>query len=230
MGVSEEDKRRQRAREKEFEEAGDLFAKEEKEEEKVLKCEATRGKRRKEPRGGSGEHDAQKIYREILEVVKENSPASLQYGRGRMVGYGEEAQDTLRRGDRSNAAKMKASNASQGCQREGRDMARIRLCEDRESVTTSIDSYPFSPSSPWAQGLPSRYNRFGYPVFPQKAFGLPSPSGPVSFAGFSSPASQLTSSSGSGLGARLGPPSLQQNRRPGGTTVKKKRRWFAFFQ
>ena len=71
--------------------------------------------------------------------MKENSPASLQYGRGRMVGYGEEAQDTLRwkknktlddidqewhkssffmyviprRGDRSNAAKMKASNASQ---------------------------------------------------------------------------------------------------------------------
>ena len=68
--VSEEDKRRQRAREKEFEEAGDLFAKEEKEEEKVLKCEATRGKRRKEPRGRSGEHDAQKIYREILEVQK----------------------------------------------------------------------------------------------------------------------------------------------------------------
>ena len=68
--VSEEDKRRQRAREKEFEEAGDLFAKEEKEEEKVSKCEATRGKRRKEPRGGSGEHDAQKIYREILEVQK----------------------------------------------------------------------------------------------------------------------------------------------------------------
>ena len=64
--VSEEDKRRQRAREKEFEEAGDLFAKEE----KVLKCEATRGKRRKEPRGRSGEHDAQKIYREILEVQK----------------------------------------------------------------------------------------------------------------------------------------------------------------
>ena len=29
-------------------------------------------------------------------MVKENSPASLQYGRGRMVGYGEEAQDTLR--------------------------------------------------------------------------------------------------------------------------------------
>ena len=66
--VSEEDKRRQRAREKEFEEAGDLFAKEEKEEEKVSKCDATRGKRRKEPRGRSGEHDAQKIYREILEV------------------------------------------------------------------------------------------------------------------------------------------------------------------
>ena len=65
--VSEEDKRRQRAREKEFEEAGDLFAKEEKEEDK---CEATRGKRRKEPRGKSGEHDAQKIYREILEVQK----------------------------------------------------------------------------------------------------------------------------------------------------------------
>ena len=29
----------------------------------------------------------------------------------------------------------------------------------RESVTTSIDSYPFSPSSPWAQALPSRWVR-----------------------------------------------------------------------
>jgi len=232
--VSEEDKRRQRAREREQEEAGNLFDNQEEagEDEKHLGRSEVRGKRRKEPGGRrrDGEHDAQKIYREILEVVKENSPASLQYGRGRMVGYGEEAQDTLRRGDRSNAAKMKASNASQGGQREGRDMARMRLCEDRESVTTSIDSYPFSPSSPWAQALPSRYNRFGYPVFPQKAFGLPSPSGPVSFAGFSSPVSQLTSSSSSGLGARLGPPSLQQNRRPGGATVKKKRRWFSFFQ
>ena len=72
---------------------------------------------------------------------------------------------------------------------------RMRACEDRESITTSVDSYPFSPSSPWAHALPSRYNRYGYPVFPQKTFGLPSPSGPVSFAGFSSPPSQLTSSS-----------------------------------
>ena len=73
-------------------------------------------------------------------------------------------------------------------------MIRLRLSEDRASVTTSIDSYPFSPSSPWAQALPSRsaentvlvttahvshsrYNRYGYPVFPQKPFGLPSPTG-----------------------------------------------------
>ena len=57
------------------------------------------------------------------------------------------------------------------------DVCRLRVSEDRASVTTSIDSYPFSPSSPWAQALPSRYNRYGYPVFPQKPFGLPSPTG-----------------------------------------------------
>ena len=37
-------------------------------------------------------------------MVSSNSPASLQYARGRMVGYGEEAQTTLRRGDRATAA------------------------------------------------------------------------------------------------------------------------------
>ena len=73
--VSEEDKRRQRAREKELEEAGNLFDNNNKEEEgevggQMGRSEA-RGKRRKEPAGGrrrDGEHDAQKIYREILEV------------------------------------------------------------------------------------------------------------------------------------------------------------------
>ena len=30
-----------------------------------------------------------------------------------------------------------------------------------------------------------RHNRFGYPVYPEKQFGLPSPSGPVSFSGVS---------------------------------------------
>ena len=35
--------------------------------------------------------------------------------------------------------------------------------------------------------FPSRANRFGYPVYPQRHFGIPTPqaSGPVSFAGFS---------------------------------------------
>ena len=136
---------------------------------------------------------------------------------------------------------------------------RMRQSEDRESVTTSIDSYPFSPSSPWAHALPSRYvlimywqsyclscfryNRFGYPVFPQKSFGLASPSGmysihfmfisshiqtitgPVSFAGFSSPTSQSQLSSSS-----LGPGSLhhhmQQSRR---TNPKRKKKWFNIF-
>ena len=34
--------------------------------------------------------------------------------------------------------------------------------------------------------FPSRANRFGYPVYPQRHFGIPTPdtSGPVSFAGF----------------------------------------------
>ena len=75
--MSEEDKRRQRAREKELEEAGNIFDNKEKEEEEVgvgqmVRSEA-RGKRRKEPAGGrrrDGEHDAQKIYREILEVKR----------------------------------------------------------------------------------------------------------------------------------------------------------------
>ena len=47
------------------------------------------------------EDEAQKIYREILDVV-----GSAPCGRGRMVGYGEEAQTTLRRGDRSNAVRL----------------------------------------------------------------------------------------------------------------------------
>ena len=75
--MSEEDKRRQRAREKELEEAGNLFDNKEEEVEgevggQMGRSEA-RGKRRKEPAGGrrrDGEHDAQKIYREILEVKK----------------------------------------------------------------------------------------------------------------------------------------------------------------
>merc|ERR1739847_189506 len=35
--------------------------------------------------------------------------------------------------------------------------------------------------------FPSRANRFGYPVYPERHFGIPTPqaSGPVSFAGFS---------------------------------------------
>ena len=36
------------------------------------------------------ETEAQQIYREILEVVKENSPASLPVSRGSMVGFGGE--------------------------------------------------------------------------------------------------------------------------------------------
>ena len=73
--MSEEDKRRQRAREKELEEAGNLFDNKEEEEGEVgvgqMGRSEARGKRRKEPAGGrrrDGEHDAQKIYREILEV------------------------------------------------------------------------------------------------------------------------------------------------------------------
>lgn len=167
----------------------------------------------------SEEDEAKKIYREILEVVKTNAPASLQYGRGRMVGYGEEAQDTLRRGDKKNAVRTRSEKSNHNA------FTRMRQSEDRESVTTSIDSYPFSPSSPWAHALPSRYNRFGYPVFPQRSFGLASPSGPVSFAGFSSPTSQsqLTSSS-------LGPGSLHHHmQQPRRTKPKRKKKWFNIF-
>ena len=71
--MSEEDKRRQRAREREMAEAGNLFEEEgEKKEVHSVQVEA-RGKRRKDPGGRrrDGEHDAQKIYREILEVKQE---------------------------------------------------------------------------------------------------------------------------------------------------------------
>ena len=37
--------------------------------------------------------------------------------------------------------------------------------------------------------FPSRANRFGYPVYPERDFGIPSMGGPVSFAGFSPPGS-----------------------------------------
>ena len=59
------------------------------------------------------EDEAQKIYKEIIDVVASNSPASLQYVRGRMVGYGEEAQTTLRRGDRRSAALVSDREQSQ---------------------------------------------------------------------------------------------------------------------
>ena len=51
-------------------------------------------------KSGEEEDEAQKIYREIIEVVSSASPASLQAVRGRMVGYGEEAGATLRRAAR----------------------------------------------------------------------------------------------------------------------------------
>ena len=107
------------------------------------------------------------------------------------VGYGEEAETTLRRARQGRQERQGRQGAGQGAgQQVTRWVAslqgaagghpavcRLRVSEDRASVTTSIDSYPFSPSSPWAQALPSRYNRYGYPVFPQKPFGLPSPTG-----------------------------------------------------
>ena len=73
--MSEEDKRRQRAREREMAEAGNLFEEKAGEKGEVhhsVQVEA-RGKRRKDPGGRrrDGEHDAQKIYREILEVKQE---------------------------------------------------------------------------------------------------------------------------------------------------------------
>ena len=76
--MSEEDKRRQRAREREQEEAGNLFDNQEErgeEEKQHLGRPEVRGKRRKEPAGRrrDGEHDAQKIYREILEVKQGDS-------------------------------------------------------------------------------------------------------------------------------------------------------------
>ena len=59
------------------------------------------------------EEEAQQVYREILEVV-----GSTPCGRGRMVGYGEEAQTPLRRGDRSNAARLGPRHHSRSVSRE----------------------------------------------------------------------------------------------------------------
>ena len=77
--MSEEDKRRQRAREREMAEAGKLF--EEKEEVHHSVQVEARGKRRKDPGGRrrDGEHDAQKIYREILEVKQEVAETFLEF-------------------------------------------------------------------------------------------------------------------------------------------------------
>ena len=66
----------------------------------------------------------------------------------------------------------------------------LRVCPLGElKIPTHMTNLVLAEPASNFSGL--RYNRFGYPVFPQKAFGLPSPSGPVSFAGFSSPASQV---------------------------------------
>jgi len=157
------------------------------------------------------EEEAKKIYREIMEVVSLSSPSSIQTVKGRMVGYGEETQHT------ANKKEKGKKNSSQ------HNLAKIRVQEDRESITTSLDSYPFAPTSPWNHGVPSRYNRFGYPVFPEKQFGLPSPTGPVSFSGFSPvqhPGSQLSS-----LTSQLGPTSLNNPSKP----KKKKGFWKHFF-
>ena len=50
--------------------------------------------------------------------------------------------------------------------------------------------------------FPSRANRFGYPVFPERELGIPSRGGPVSFAGF---VPSIASSTPTG---RAGPESL----------------------
>jgi hypothetical protein len=57
--------------------------------------------------------------------------------------------------------------------------AREELRQVRNSVKGKTIIFYFFSSL-----IPSRANRFGYPVFPEREFGIPSRSGPVSFAGF----------------------------------------------
>ena len=118
--VSEKDKIRQRQRENMQKEAESLFNKQE-----AIKVESEKNKEKKRPKNSvessSEDDESQKIYREILEVVKSNSPASLQYGRGRMVGYGEEAQSTLKRGDKKNAVRSNSDRPSQACRCDNRE-------------------------------------------------------------------------------------------------------------
>ena len=110
--ASEKDKLRQRQRENMQKEAESIFNKEK--EERTLHDQKQKEKKRPKNsvESSSEEDEAKKIYREILEVVKTNSPASLQYGRGRMVGYGEEVQDTLRRGDKKNAVRSRSEKSN----------------------------------------------------------------------------------------------------------------------
>ena len=111
--ISEIDKMRKSQHESMQREAESIFKK--KVEVRTI-LDANRMNRRKPMNSvgsSSEEDDAQQIYREILDVVKTNSPASLQCGRGRMVGYGEEVQDTMRRGDKNNAARCRSKLPTQ---------------------------------------------------------------------------------------------------------------------
>jgi len=172
-----------------------------------------KGEGNEEREDKSEEDEAKMIYREILEVVSLNSPASIQTVKGRMVGYGEE-------GKKNKKALKKEKKDSK---KSSHNLAKIRLSEDRESITTSLDSYPFAPTSPYHHGVPSRHNRFGYPVFPEKEFGLASPTGPVSFSGFS-PSSPVGLRDLPSLSTKPGPHSLINPRKE-----KKKKGFWKFF-
>ena len=74
-------------------------------------------------KSGEEEDEAQKIYREIIEVVSSASPASLQYVRGRMVGYGEEAGATLRRAARGRQERAENPRGQPGVRHGGRRWA-----------------------------------------------------------------------------------------------------------
>ena len=63
----------------------------------------------------------------------------------------------------------------------------IFLDDDNGILNSSNEENVHSRQSHFFNSLfPSRANRFGYPVYPQRHFGIPTPqaSGPVSFAGF----------------------------------------------
>ena len=147
-----------------------------------------------------GLNDADEIYRDLLGVVEEEKRHFLGEDAGSKInkkhnridrGYGSSEEELFQRRSRSSKSREKSlnqeinrnpdPNAERFWPRSSRDWH----TEGPEKLNPYREVA--SRQSQFFNSLfPSRANRFGFPVYPQRHFGLPSPegSGPVSFAGF----------------------------------------------